>query len=72
MKESLKECLLDIVDKGIDWKSRYFQLKNAVDDLADAAEYNQGLGSLVPTEESWGRLEKVASHYSQDVKVDII
>ena len=56
----------------IDWKARYFKLKEAVADLAHYATIDPNTLYLVPTEGSWDHLEKVASHYSAEHPVNVL
>jgi hypothetical protein len=59
------------MSKGIDWKARYFKLKEAVDDLSHHSVHSLE-GYNIPTAETWDRLETVAAHYAQDKVVNIL
>jgi hypothetical protein len=59
-------------ETNIDWKARYFKLKEAVEDLAYYATNEPNTMCLVPTEGAWDNLEKVASHYAAEHPVNVL
>lgn len=60
------------MSKQIDWKARYFKLKEAVDDLSQYSVYSHTENCNIPRAETWDRLEEVAQHYARDERVKIL
>lgn len=53
----------------IDWKARFFALKEAVELMSETAIYSAREATQIPTYEAWSFVEECASHYSSDKPV---
>ncbi len=75
---SLRDCvdslykaeeMLKEEPKEIDWRARFFLLRDAVQNLSANAEYSISEGCSIPMSGDWDWLEKTADYYAEEKPV---
>ncbi len=56
-------------EKQVDWRARFFLLRDAVQNLSANAEYSISEGCSIPMAGDWDWLETVSDYYADDQPV---